>query len=230
MSNQEAVIAAIKSRACVKRDVYDNLSSQFADLKVVIKEYIDELKEVIHAVDERLEIKFEEKSPFQYNLTIAGDIIIFYMHSNVFQFPQNHHIWKTSYVKEDADRAFSGSILIYNFLADSFRLKRLNDIGYLIARIFINKEDHFIIDGKKQMGYLFNDYVNTHMTNEEWRRVLEQSLLYALDFNLYVPPYNAVDVASVAQVMELGQKHSLRTGKRFGFQFSKDEDQGDIVS
>jgi len=33
-------------------------------------------------------------------------------------------------------------ISIYNFLSDSFKFNRVNDIGYLIARVFTNKENH----------------------------------------------------------------------------------------
>jgi hypothetical protein len=223
VDNQEQVIEKIKERACVKRDVYDNLISQFEALKEVVKEYADELKENIHDVDERLEISYVEKSPYQINLTIAGDILIFYMHSNVFQFDQTNHVWNTSYVKEDSNNAFAGNILIYNFLADSFRLNRMNDLGYMIARVFVNKEDHFLIEGQKQIGYLYNDYVNNVLDKATWRKVLESALLYTLDFNLFVPPYSAVNVTSVAEVHQLGSKHTMTTGKRFGFQFSNSD-------
>ena len=43
----------------------------------------------------------------------------------------------TSYVKEDKNRSYCGVIHLYNFLADSFKYNRLNDVGYLIGRVFI---------------------------------------------------------------------------------------------
>jgi len=228
--NQAVVVDLIKERACTKRDVYDNLIKQFKDLRKVVKKYAEELTETISALDKRLEIKFEDKGDFQFNLTIAGDIVIFYMHSNVFQFSQNHHIWNSSYVQEDSNNAFTGNILIYNFLADSFRLKRLDDIGYLIARVFVNKDDHFLVDGQRQMGYLYNDFVHAQLDKATWRRILESALMYTLDFNLYVPPYQAVNTASVHDVMSLGSRHPLKTGKRFGFQFGAEgETPGDKV-
>jgi len=230
IDNQELVIKAIKERACVKRDVYENLLKQFESLKAVVQNYASELEETIGGMDKRLEVKFEEKSKYQFNLTIAGDIIIFYMHSNVFQFPHSHHAWKTSYVKEDESRSFTGSILIYNFLADSFRLKRLNDIGDMIARVFVDRDDHFLVDGQKELGYKYNNYVNGVLTPDTWKSILESALLFAMDFNLFIPPYQAVNMATVHNIMELGNRHGPTTGKRFGFQFYKEDEVGDKVS
>src|SRR5574340_1141800 len=57
-------------------------------------------------------------------------------HTNVFEFDTRHLVWKTSYVKEKATRSFCRMINVYNFLPDSFKYNRANDLGYLVARIF----------------------------------------------------------------------------------------------
>lgn len=221
--SKNVLIDTIKERACLKRNVYENTVTQFESLKEALKEFVEELDQKVHAFDKRLEVKYEEKGPFECRLTLAGDTLIFYMHSNVFQFDQTHHIWNTSYVKEDASRGYCGVIRVYNFLADSFRLNRMNDVGYMIARIFVNKEDHFLVEGRRQMGYLYNDYVNNHLDKETWKSILESSLLYSLDFDLLVPPYQQVNTTSVLEINEVGSRHSMKTGKRFGFQFSAEE-------
>lgn len=224
MSEQrELLIDTIKERSCVKRNVYENTIKEFEVLKEVLKNFTDELYEKVKAFDERLEVKFEEQGPFECRLTMAGDTLIFYMHSNVFQFDSSHHSWNTSYVKEEADRAYCGTIHIYNFLADSFRQKRRNDLGYMIARVFINKENHYLVEGRKQLGYLFNDFVNEVMDKDAWHRILETALLYSLDFDLLVPPYAQVNTISVQEVESLRDNNDTRTGKRFGFQFSATE-------
>ena len=222
--NKDLLIDTIKERSCLKRNVYENTIKQFDLLKVTLKEFSIELDEKVHAFDKRLEIKYEEVSNFECRLTMAGDTLIFYMHSNVFQFDQGHHVWNTSYVKEDDSRSYCGIIHIYNFLADSFRLSRMNDIGYMIGRVFINKEDHYLVEGRRQLGYLFNDFVNNQLDHPTWKRILEAALLYSLDFNLLVPPYNQVNTTSVNEINRIGVDHSLKTGKRFGFQFSADRD------
>ena len=44
-------------------------------------------------------------------------------------------------------RTYCGVINMYNFLSDSFKYNRENDLGYLIGRMFINKENTFV-EGK----------------------------------------------------------------------------------
>ena len=55
---------------------------------------------------------------------------------------------KQKYVKEDKMRSFCGVIHVYNFLNDSFKYNRLNDVGNLVARIFVNKDKHFFVEGE----------------------------------------------------------------------------------
>jgi hypothetical protein len=46
---------------------------------------------------------------------------------------------------------------------------------------------------------------------------------YALEFDLLVPPYDAVKLASVGQMTEKMHLSQLKTGKRLGFQFNSDD-------
>ena len=36
-------------------------------------------------------------------------------------------------------------------------------MGYCIGRIFINKENHYFVEGKRQLGFLYNDFMNSKM-------------------------------------------------------------------
>jgi hypothetical protein len=56
-------------------------------------------------------------------LKVAGDTIIFHMHTNVFKLDQSHSLWKTSYLGEDELRGYFGVVNMYNFLSDSFKLQ-----------------------------------------------------------------------------------------------------------
>lgn len=225
MFEKQAVIDLIKDRGCAKRNVFENTKDQFAIFNETLKEYATNLADQVHSFDERLEVKFEERSAYESRLTFAGDTLIFFMHSNAFQFPAEHHIWKTSYVQEDENRAFCGIINVYNFLADSFRYNRQNDLGYLIARVFVNAEDHFLVEGRKQLGYLFNDFVTAHLDKTTWEQILNASILYSLDFDLFVPPYDEVISSSVHEMNLLGTANEMKTAKRLGFQFSAESDE-----
>ena len=64
-----------------------------------------------------VEVKYLPKGDFEVQIKFSGDILIFHMHSNIFDFPSSHHIHSTSYVEEDKMRSFCGLINIYNFLS-----------------------------------------------------------------------------------------------------------------
>jgi hypothetical protein len=115
-------------------------------------------------------------------------------------------------------------INIYNFLTDSFRYQRLNDSGYLIGRIFINRERHFFVEGKQQLGYKFNDFSSALIDSKALRDVLETALKYILNFELYTPPYTSVQEVRLSDIQELSQNLKLQTAKRLGFRFQHDED------
>ena len=66
--------------------------------------------------------QYNDKGPFEVEFKVGGYLLIFSMHSNVFEFDDKHPVWKTKYIEEDSLRSYCGVINIYNFLADSFDL------------------------------------------------------------------------------------------------------------
>ncbi|MCK4749144.1 MAG: hypothetical protein KAT15_18955, partial [Bacteroidales bacterium] len=53
--------------------------------------------------------------------------------------------------------------------------------------------------------------------------ILTLAINYTLEFDLLVPPYDTVKIASVEQISDRIQLSKLRTGKRLGFQFNSDD-------
>jgi hypothetical protein len=148
MSNsRESIHQLIKDKAVLKQDVYTNTLANFKDLKTVLSATVDDIKNSFGNADRRVEFYFQDKGDFQAEIKIASDVLVFYMHTNVFQFDKSNTIWQTKYVKENDQNSYVGIINVYNFLADSFKYQRNADLGYLIARIFINKENHFMVQG-----------------------------------------------------------------------------------
>jgi hypothetical protein len=155
---------------------------------------------------------------------VAGDTLIFHMHTNVFRLDQSHSLWKGSYLTEDEMRGYFGVINIYNFLSDSFKYNRERDLGYLVARLFLNKEHHFIVQGKRQMGFLYNDLAGNVMDVVRLKEVLYSLINYVLEFDLLAPPYDQVQQVTVSEMNELNANMQISTGKRLGFRFQADGD------
>tara|TARA_B100001287_G_scaffold84133_1_gene70262 strand:- start:20900 stop:21598 length:699 start_codon:yes stop_codon:yes gene_type:complete len=223
--NQDLLFDLIQDKGVLKQDVFSNIILNFKILKNVLKEIGDDLKDRMDKVDDRVIIEYKDSGEFEAQLRVSGDLLLFQMHSNVFKFDMNNNLWKSNYLSENSQRGYCGIINIYNFLNDSFKYNRVNDIGYLIGRIFINFENHFMVQGKRQLGFLYNDFINATVDKEQLKSIVQSSILYALDFDLLVPSYDIVKETSVNQVRQISDTLKLKTGKRLGFTFQNNSDE-----
>jgi hypothetical protein len=221
---RETLMEAYVIKSTVKQKVYENTKQTFIILKKVLKELESNYSNLIKdKVPASLFPIFKDKSAFEAEFIIGGDILVFSMHSNVFEFDDKHPVWNMPYVKEDTLRSYCGVINIYNFLADSFRYNRLNDLGYLVARIFINKDNHFFVEGKRQSDELVKDFAVDTISPGIMRQILETAIQYSIEFDLLVPPYEQIKMATVDQMREKMSHSKMVTGKRLGFSFNADD-------
>lgn len=221
---KELILETLKTKACLKQDVFKKTKNVFQKFKTEAKKLVTELTTEMNLTDKDVSVEFINKDEYEFHIKFGGDILVFFMHTNVFDFEKSHPIWKTSYLKDDDLRAYCGMINVYNFLADSFKYNRLNDVGYLVARLFLNKDQHYFVEGKRQLGFLYNDFVNETINNGKIRNIIESSILYSMDFDLLTPHYDAMKVVSVNEVNEATSAMNIKTGKRLGFKFEADND------
>ncbi|HEX7585251.1 MAG TPA: hypothetical protein VF373_11220 [Prolixibacteraceae bacterium] len=208
----------------LKQVVYRKTVSSFALMKEVLKELAEDYREKLKdKVDENVLPIYQEKGIFEAEFRIGGDLLIFSMHSNVFVFNREHPMWKLDYIKSNPQNSYCGVFSIYNFLADSFKYNRIEDLGYLIARIFVNRENHFFVEGKRQTGEVVKDFRTDELTKENLKDIIEVAIQYAIDFDLLVPPYDQVKIASVDQMQSEIFHSKIQTGKRLGFKFNSDD-------
>ena len=217
------IINTLKEKSILKQKVYDNTLNTFTLLKDILKNLSKDINPSVTAIDQRIKLEYSDRSSFDAQIKVAADILLFSMHSNIFQFDREHPAWKTAYIQKNKYNAYSGIINIYNFLADSFKYSRHDDLGYLIARIFINHENQYFVEGKRQMGMLFSNYGNEEIGKQSLQNIVLTAIQYALEFDLLVPPYDTVKIASVGQAEAKIQHSKLITGKRLGFQFNSDD-------
>jgi hypothetical protein len=226
MEIKEQIIATLKAKSLTKQTIFDNTLNAFIVMKTVLADVTREFNQELKGQDRRINLEFKDNGKFEAQLRIAGDVLIFSMHSNIFEFNREHNIWKTTFAKQDAMNTYCGIINIYNFLADSFRYNREEDLGYLIGRVFINKDFNFMVEGKRQLGFLYNVMGQQKINRDNIREIIYNSILYALEFDLLVPPYDQVKIASVAQMLQNIENSKTQTGKRLGFIFNSDDVQG----
>lgn len=225
---EERIALALERKACAKQKVYRTTLQVFEELKRQLQEQESTLADKFKKIDPDVAIDFRAIGKHEAEMKYAGDTLLFLMHTNVFTFQDDHGIFKTKYVQDDDLRAYCGMISIYNFVSDSLKYTRLQDSGVLLARIFVNKERHFFVEGQRQLGFLYNDFENAVMDDTYLKAIIEAASLYAIDLDLKVQPYTEVQEMSVLEKLQQSNHSRLRTGKRLGFQLiGQQEEPGD---
>jgi hypothetical protein len=221
---RDLILGLLRTKSCMKQDVYRNTAQLFELVKELLQEIAGDLEAQVKAHDERLAVAFTDKGATACELRVAGDVVIFHMHTNVFKLDQSHSLWKTSYLEEDDLRGYFGVVNMYNFLSDSFKYNRERDLGYLVARLFLNRDNKFFVQGKRQLGFLYDDLEANDLERSRIKDVLLSVVLYVLEFDLLAPPYDQVNQVTVSEMNELNANLTISTGKRLGFRFQSDLD------
>jgi len=220
---RQGIIDTIRGKSSIKQKVYDNTLASFGILKEVLQELAEYYNGQIADVDNRVQLEYKDNGIFSAQLKVAGDLLIFGMHSNIFEFDREHGVWKTSYIQANRMASYCGIINIYNFLADSFKYNRWDDLGYLIGRIFINKEMHYFVEGKRQLGFFYNNFGKEVLDKKTLENIANLAINYSLEFDLLVPPYDTIKIINVEQISQRIQFSLMKTGKRLGFRFNSDD-------
>ena len=221
---REKILATIINKSTLKQHIFDNTFTTFNELKDVLFEIASELDDDLDGkLDKRVRIEYRDRGKFEAQLQIANDLLIFRMHTDVFEFDSNHIIWQNEYVQRERDNSYCGVIDIYNFLSDSFKFNRNADEGYLIGRIFINREKCFFVEGKRQTSVRPMAFGNEKITREDLITIMETAINYAINFDLLVPSYEDNKRVTVDQFNSKMDNSKFITGKRIGYEFNVDD-------
>ena len=218
------IIETFVGKSNLKQKVFDNTFSTFNLLKETLFELAAEMDDELDGkLDRRTRLEYRDRGKFEAQLQIASDLLIFQMHTDVFTFDANHLIWQNAYVRENRENAYCGVINIYNFLSDSFKFNRNADEGYLIGRIFINRENRYFVEGKRQSSLRAMNFGKGEISRDALLAILEEAIHYALNFDLLLPPYADDKRVTVAQFNTNLDNSKFVTGKRLGYDFNVDD-------
>lgn len=213
----------IYDKGNLKQEIYEVTLNALRQLKFQARSLIMNMKTFSHPNPKKINFDYQERGEFSFRIRFAGDYLVFYMHTNVFQFNRDHLIMQTAYIKEDIYRSYCGMICIYNFLADSFRYNRYNDSGYLIGRVFINKENHYYIDGKREIARVYQDFSKSVFDSDTSLQIMHSAMMYAVNFDLLIPAYDQMKIITVSDIIEAMENSRFQTAKRLGFRFQADQ-------
>ena len=208
----------LESKSSAKQVTYKNLLSSFDLLAKESKRIITELKKRVQPGDEDVTVDFKLINEHEFNVKLAGDLLVFVLHTNVVTFAEDHTLMRSDYIKEKEINRYFGQIMIYNFMSDSIKYNRMNDPGYLLARILINHENRFLVEGEGPLGFLFNTISTCPITENDLNIIVKQSLKIAIENDLMAPPFPDVRFITLYQKNEKTQE--LGAGQKIGFKMS----------
>lgn len=220
-SNQnpiEHIAQLIESKSAVKQQTYRNLCKNFKLLEKEARKVVKQINEKIVSKDKDISLSVTKINEQEFHVQIAGDLLVFLMHTNIIVLDDAHGFTKSEYVEENEARKFLGQINIYNFMADSFKFNRLKDPGYLIARLFINAEEHFLVEGEKQLSFMFDKVSPNPISETDLSIITQLTISQSIDNDLITSPFPSIRVISLHQKIEKTQ--ALGGGYKIGFQMS----------
>lgn len=218
------ILETVVRKSSLKQQVFDNTFAAFNLLKEVLFEMASEFDDALDGkLDRRVRIEYRDRGKFETQLQVASDILIFQMHTDVFDFDGQHPVRRTPYVAADAQNAYCGMVNIYNFLSDSFKFNRNADEGYLIGRLFINRDRRYFVEGKGQESLRADRFGSEELDREALIAVLEAAIDFSLRFDLLMPPFDHNKRVTVDQFNTRMDNSKFVTGKRLGYDFDVED-------
>lgn len=208
----------LESKSTAKQITYKNLLQAFAILAKESDRVVDELRKKAKPSDDDVTEEFVEVNEHEFHVKLAGDLLVFVLHTNVVTLPPDHPVMADPYIKANEVNRYFGQIMIYNFMSDSFKFNRVNDPGYLLARLLINHEARYVIEGDGRLGALFNKISGGPISEMELNILVKLVLMIAIENDLMAPPFPQVQYITVYQKMEKTQE--LGGGQKIGFRMS----------
>lgn len=220
---KKEILEKLTIKSATKQKVFKTTKEIFNNLKDCCEEIVNELNRESLLKENNVNIELTTNGEYEFKLQFSGDVLVFNMHSNTFTFDKKHQIWSNPLVKENSLNAYCGVINIYNFLSDSFKYNRLNDVGFLVSRIFINRNQNFFVESKasfnNEISKFNNETINKHFLSE----IIGQLILFSIDFELLTPSFDDVQVVSLHEMIKINNEMKLKTSKKLGYKFSNEK-------
>lgn len=218
---RERILETVVRKSTLKQRVFDHTFAVFNELKETLLEMASEMDDALEGrLDKRVRLEYRDRGKFETQLQVASDLLIFQMHTDVFEFDAVHPVRQTPYVQADPANSYCGIINIYNFLSDSFKFNRNADEGYMIGRIFVNRERCYFVEGKRQRSMPVGAFGSAVIDKGALIAILEAAIDFSLDFDLLTPPYEENKRVTVDQFNTRMDNSKFVTGKRLGYEFN----------
>ena len=210
----------LESKSTAKQAAYKHICRAFEILRDEAKSIVDELNRRAKPTDKDVTVEFGVVSDLEFDVKLAGDMLIFAMSTNVVTLEETHAIMKNEYIRQNEVNRYFGQVMVYNFMAESLKHHRNNDPGYLLARLMVNHENLFFIEGEKELEE-YNDMSEQPVSEADLKKVVKIVLKMAIENDLVAPSFTEVKSITLRQKRD----HLLELGgaQKIGFRMSYEQ-------
>lgn len=216
------ILSKLETTSKLKYKLYKNTKDLFYDLERVAHEVSEDLRAKAPDLED-LRIGVKRINDHEFIFQIGGDTLVFILQSNISRLPEDSYLSKSKYLRSDDELKYFGQILIYNFLSDTILYSRLDDAGYLVGRLLLNKENKFFFEGERKIVFDFPELRDNPITEEKKRHLIEQLLMSVLENDLLTPAFQ--DIMLITYHQKIEHTSSMGNPKKIGFDlFAKGRD------
>lgn len=210
----------LESKSTAKQTAYKHICRAFSILEEDSKRVVDELKRRAQPSDKDVTVDFNIINVQEFNVKLAGDMLIFVLGTNIVTLEESHPVMKEEYIRDNEVNRYFGQIMVYNFMAESLRYNRTNDPGYLLARMMINHENRYFIEGERELES-YNRISEGPITDGVLEKVVKIVLKMAIENDLVAPSFTEVKAITLNQKRD----HNLELGgaQKIGFKMSYEQ-------
>ena len=218
----EQIAQLLTSKSDVKQVAYLNICKAFTALRGEAIKISKDINTKTDTNNKDLVLTVEEISEHEFHLKVAGDLLVFFLHTNIITLSDDYSYNKSDYVSENPFRKYLGQINVYNFMSDSLKFNRVNDPGYLLSRLMINFENRFIVEGDRQINFMFKSVSSKELEPTDLNVLIQLIVMQAVENDLVAPPFQKIRGLTLQQ--KIAKTEVLGAGNKIGFQMSSQQD------
>lgn len=94
-SPRERIINLLNVKSVIKAQTFDQCLEVFNVLKDVLSEMSNDLNDMLENNGaRRVRLEYRDRGKFEAELKFADDVLIFSLHTDIFEFDRDHPVWK----------------------------------------------------------------------------------------------------------------------------------------
>ena len=101
-SLRERIVSLLNVKSVIKSQIFDQCLEVFSTLKDVLSEMSNDLNEMLENNGaRRVRMEYRDRGKFEAELKFADDVLVFSLHTDIFEFDRDHPVWKNPYAKDN---------------------------------------------------------------------------------------------------------------------------------